>query len=283
MKILLFGSSGMVGSATEVACQEKNVEFVGLDHGDIDITDNGAVETAIERAQPDVVVNSVAIVGIDQCEDDPELAFQVNATAVARMAQACDRREVHFVQFSTHAVFDGQKFDAYTEDDPATIMSIYAGSKFLAESFAMNLCRRHYVLRLPTMFGPRRNHRPGFVDKMLERIQNGQDLRVADDRIDSLTYALDVGRRLISMLQEGVPSGLYHIANSEPTSYYDFICTLVDYLGASVKISRAKDADFPAAGFKPLRTGLISRKLPPERSWKESLKEYVDTYAAVGA
>lgn len=281
MKILLFGSSGMVGTAVEVVCDEAGVYCVGLNHADIEITDTVAVESAIDSYRPDVVVNSVAIVGIPPCEDDPDLAFRVNTTAVAHMADVCGRHNIHLVQFSSHAVFDGRKEEPYTEDDPATVMNIYAGSKYLAECFAMNLCHRHYVIRLPTLFGPRRNQKLGFVDKMITRIRAGQKLRVADDRIDTPTYTLDVARRIVTMLQEGVPSGLYHLANAGPVSYYDFIRTLVEYLGAEVDLVRAKDADFPSSGYKPLRTALMSQKIAPMRPWEDALREYVDTYLKV--
>ena len=127
------------------------------------------------------------------------------------------------------------------------------------------------------MFGRRRNYKPGFVDKMVERIVAGQPLRVADDRIDSPTYALDVARRLVSMLKDKIPSGLYHLTNAGTASYYELVRTLVEYMGSDLDVQRAKDSDFPSPGYKALRIPLENRKLAPLRSWKDALRDYVDT------
>ncbi|KKK79156.1 hypothetical protein LCGC14_2836330, partial [marine sediment metagenome] len=81
MKILLIGSTGMVGTAIEKVCARKKIDCMGLTHNDLQITDFDAVKEAIEKHKPDAVINTAAIVGIDQCELEPQRAFDVNAIA----------------------------------------------------------------------------------------------------------------------------------------------------------------------------------------------------------
>ena len=242
MKILLLGSSGVIGTAIEKVCASRKIECVGLTHDDFEITDREGMARLLELHKPDIVINCVVFMGINPCEEKPDVAFAVNATAVLHLAKMCDERGLTLVQPSSHAVFNGKMDYYYTEDDPPVVTSVYSGSKYLSEAYAENLCRRHYVVRFPTIFGKRRNNTPGFVDKVIQRIERGEPLRIADDKIDSPTFSLDAAEVVISLLTENKPYGLYHIANTGKVSYYDFVCRIADIMHAKVEITRAKDA-----------------------------------------
>ena len=275
MKILLLGSSGTVGTAIEDVCSDRGIDCAGLTHEDIDITDFDGVRTAVEKAGPDAVINAVAIVGINQCELEPQRAFNVNAIAVSGLAKMCKERGIVLVQPSTHVVFDGTKEEPYTEDDLPNPASIFSVSKLAGEFFAQNMCSTHYIPRFPTLFGRRRNKAPGFVDKVVEWIKKGNELRIADDKIDSPTYTVDAAKAIISLLEEKKPFGVYHVANSGVVSYYDFVARLTELLNVDVKLIRAKDNDFPSLAHKPLRTALRTLRMKPLRSWEDALREYV--------
>ena len=277
MKILVFGSTGLIGTAVETVCKRKNISCVGLNHQDVDATNEEAVRKAIEQHAPGVVINAVVIIG-PPCEEDPKKAYEVNTLAAYYMAKVCAGKNIIFIQPSTHAIFDGTLDDFYTEDDEARPMSIYSGTKYLSELFAANLCQKYYVVRFPTMFGPRRNQKGGFVDKMLARIRSGQELKIVTDKIDSLSYSIDIAERIIWMLEKRVPYGLYHLANAGKVSFYDFIKRFMELLDAKNKLIAAKASDFQTAGHQSLKTAMKSKKLPPMRSWDEALTEYVSTY-----
>ncbi len=279
MKILLLGSTGMLGTAVETVCQKRNIKCIGLAHADLEITNKKEIEEAIKKYNPSVVINAVAIVGIDPCEINPQKAFDVNTIAVANLAKICAKENIILVQPSTHTVFDGTKDGYYTEEDRPNPLNIYGVSKFAAEYLAKNLCEKYYIVRFSTMFGRRRNSEEGlglgFVGKVLKWIKEGRVLRIADDKIDSPAYTIDVANTIIDMLKEKKPFGIYHIANAGKVSYYDFISKLVEILGSNTKIIRAKDRDFACLGQKSLKTGMRSIKLKALRSWQDALYEYI--------
>jgi len=277
-KILLFGNSGTVGTSVEKVCETKNIEYAGLNHSDVEVTNREEVQKAIEDYSPSVVINSVAVIGINPCEQDPVGTFNINAIAASYMAKECEKHGITFVQPSSHAVFDGFKDSYYTEYDPPVPLSMYSASKYMAEVFAMNLCSRHYVVRFPTMFGPRRNNKPGFVDKVIEKMKNGEPLKIADDKTDSPTYTLDVAEELINLIESNAPYGVYHLANSGMTTYYELVKKIKDILGFNSDLEAGKDADFPALAHKPLKTSMKSAKLSPLRPWEEALEDYLATY-----
>ncbi len=264
-----------MGTALNQVCQSVGISCDQPSHTEVDVTDPDAIIGAIRLFTPDVVVNSVAMIGYDICENDPALAFGVNSLPASAMAKACADRDATFVQISTHAVFDGMATAPYSEEDVPNPLNCYAVTKYMAELFCRNLCKRHYVIRLPTLFGPRRNSRPGFVDKVLSRAVKGEKLRIAVDKIDSPTYSLDAARALVGMLQDCRPSGVYHLTNHGSVSYFDFVATMMRYIASSVEITAVNDGDFPFQGRKPLGTSMLSVRLPQMRSWQDALQEYL--------
>lgn len=67
------------------------------------------VDTILDDARPDWVVNCAALADLDICEDDPELSKLLNTDLPRRLARASKMRGVPFAHISTDAVFDGQK------------------------------------------------------------------------------------------------------------------------------------------------------------------------------
>ena len=275
MKLLILGATGAFGTALETACLKKRWDFTPLGHRDFEITDHASLERAVKKHRPGAVVNAVAMVGINPCEEAPEKAWAVNTTAALNLARICQANDLLLVQPSTHAVFDGTKMGPYSEEDIPYPTSIYSASKFSGECLAAVYCKKHYIIRFPTLFGPRRNQSPGFVDKVLGWLKEKEEIRIADDKIDSPSYTLDLAEALLEMIQNEVPYGTYHLSNSGQTSYYDFVRKIVSLLGASVRVVAAKDKDFEALAHKPLKTALKSSNLPPLRNWQEALAAYL--------
>lgn len=278
MKIMIFGATGCFGTALESVCLSKHLDVVPLTHADVDVVDHEAVCALIDRECPSVIVNSVAIVGINPCEEAPDKAFSIHATAALNMMKAATECGAIFVQTSTHAVFDGTKDTPYTEDDVPNLGNVYGVSKYAAELFAATWCPRYYTVRFPTMYGPRRNNAPGFVDKALGWMKDGRELSISADKIDSPTFALDAAQTVLNLVRDDHPNGVYHVANAGQVSYFDFVCALRDLIGSNAIIRPAKDADFPGLAPKPLKTTIESIKLPPMRDWRDALEDYVTSH-----
>ncbi|ODS30081.1 MAG: dTDP-4-dehydrorhamnose reductase [Candidatus Scalindua rubra] len=277
LNIIVFGSTGLMGTAFETVCRKRSISYVGMSHQDIEITSMEMVNNVIERYNPDTIINCVAVPSIDPCEKDPELPLALHCTAVLHLAKECAKRDILFVQPSTHAVFDGLKEEPYTEDDQVKATNIYSATKLLSERFVATYCKKYYIPRFPTLYGLRQNNSMGFVDKVITWIREGRDMKIADDKMDSPTYSIDAAEVVISLIVNNEPYGLYHVANNGCVSYYDFVIRIKELMNADNNIYRAKDSDFSSEIYKPLRTALQSVKLKPIRSYEDALLDYVNT------
>ena len=75
MKVLLFGATGMAGSAFKHELAKRNVEVVGASRTGSDLTCDIEDENQIARVicgdSYDAVINAAAQIDINKCEQDP--------------------------------------------------------------------------------------------------------------------------------------------------------------------------------------------------------------------
>lgn len=102
MTILLFGGTGMLGQAlmAEAARRGRHVIAASRRGPDrcVDLATTGSLPDLLARPRPTLVINAAALTRLDACEDDPGLAYAVNARAVALISEACRAASVPLVQ-----------------------------------------------------------------------------------------------------------------------------------------------------------------------------------------
>jgi len=93
-------------------------DAVKLKHRDLDIRYSEKVIETIEMNEPDVVINAAAYTAVDDCEDNRELAFDINGSAPGYIAEVCRRAGAVLVHYSTDYIFDGSKTEYIESDSP---------------------------------------------------------------------------------------------------------------------------------------------------------------------
>ena len=151
MRIAVVGARGQLGAAVVHECRPAH-DVVALTRADLDVTDDGAVEEAIDRIRPEAIINCAADNRVDAAEDHPLDALNVNSFAVRALARAAGRHGAALVHYSSDFVFDGAADTPYLEEDRPNPLSVYAASKLLGEWFAVD-APRAYVLRVESLFG----------------------------------------------------------------------------------------------------------------------------------
>ena len=293
-RILLFGGNGLLGQTLVQALSSEQLTV--LDRDSLDVTDQSAVEATCQKIQPEVMINAAAYNAVDEAERNFETgrqAFETNAYAVHRLAKEALKRGCHFIHFSTDYVFNGSKTSPYTEDDEPRPQSVYARSKVEGEEAMLRLSERnlsYYLIRTSRLFG--RQHTAGsgkktFVDIVLEAVRDGRELAFIDDEeVASPTYVRDLAAAVLSMLEQKLPSGIYHRTNDGGCSWYEFARAVLEESGqysvtpgvpsrhyVTLKVIRA--ADLERLAKRPCYSVLGSTKLPPLRPWREALRAYL--------
>ena len=286
MKILVTGADGQVGTEM-VRLADDEFRVVGLNRRDLDITDRDAITRSLDDHEPDFLVNCAAYTAVDQAEDEPDLAYRVNADAVGWLGEACDARGVGVIHFSTDYVFDGSKDGPYTEDDTPNPLNVYGASKLEGENRLRAATDRHLILRVSWVFG-----RIGrsFVDTILRLARERDELTVVDDQVGAPSPAEAIAETVRSMVdrmvEDGDVWGTYHFSTVPAMSWYGFARTILaisadDGSLPSVPSLRGIETNqWPARARRPLNSQLDARKLTNAfRSspmyWKPYLRQYI--------
>ena len=281
MRILFFGGSGQLGLDFRKVADWRH-EVVAPSHAEADITDADAVESVAREHRPDVVIDAAAFHKVEQCEANPGLSFLVNGVGswnAARAARAVGARAV-FV--STDYVFDGEEPGGYSEDHPTRPLSIYGASKVAGEHAVRIACPDSLVVRGSGLFGHAGSSGKGanFVETMLAKAEAGEAISVVDDQIFSPTCTADLAERILVLLEERVPPGIYHAANTGSCSWYGFAREIFRIAGLTPDLSPRPAGEQTV--WRPRTSILLDTKsarlgFKPIRSWTESLRWYLDS------
>ncbi|HEU4537111.1 MAG TPA: SDR family oxidoreductase [Polyangiaceae bacterium] len=208
--LLITGATGTLGVALARRCEARALRFVAATRAQLDLSDAGAIARALDAARPWAVVNAAGYVRVDEAEDDAAACFEANAAGPARLAEACARRDVKLLTFSTDLVFDGSKRAPYVESDPVAPLNVYGRSKAEAERRALEALPGALVVRTSAFFGPWDG--ANFVTLSLGELAAGRPV-VASDAVVSPTYVVDLAHASLDLLLGGAEGGIWHLAN----------------------------------------------------------------------
>ncbi|MFI5187303.1 MAG: SDR family oxidoreductase, partial [Chitinophagales bacterium] len=184
MKIAIIGVNGQLGTDLhEVLSTEYDI--AGFNHSDIEITDIDNVRDVLMSAKPQIVLNAAAYNLVPQAEQHPDLAFKINSIGPLNLAKVCDDLEITLVHYSTDYVFDGKKGRPYTEEDHPNPLNVYANTKLSGEYFALNYCRRSFVIRVSGIYGkvPSRSKGENFITAIIKSAKEKSEVKVVNDEI----------------------------------------------------------------------------------------------------
>jgi dTDP-4-dehydrorhamnose reductase len=248
-------------------------DAVSRTHAELDITDPAQLDRAFDEVRPDVVFNCAAFHNVDQCEREPDPAWETNVRAVMDLAG----RGAKLVHLSTNYVFDGRREEPYGEDDLPSPRSVYSLTKLAGEYAALGYGPEALVVRSAGLYGFAGNASKGgnFVQRMLGRARETGALKmVADQRLQP-TFTADLAQGLVDAVEAG-RSGVLHLTNSGACSWLEFTQAIMENAGIDVPIEAVETTIPPGGVDRPLNGVLSSRAGEPLRPWRDALDDYME-------
>ena len=237
MRVLLFGSNGMLGKAIkEKLGSESGFELlcVARSQADfcIDFVDDNAVKESFVKAEPEVVINAGAMVNMQKCEDNPLLAYLINGRFCSILAEFCRSCGSYLVQVSTDHYYAGDGAVRHREDEQVLLLNEYARTKFVGECLAR--AYSHSVVLRTNIVGFRgTKERPTFLEWAVDAIGAGAQITAFTDYFTSSLHVYQFASILTDILKKR-PEGIYNLASSEVLSKEEFLKRL------SLKLFRKK-------------------------------------------
>jgi dTDP-4-dehydrorhamnose reductase len=280
-KLAIIGAGGQLGS--DIIRFTKGWDVKPLTHQDIEVCDFAKTRSILSDIKPDVLINLSAYHRVDECEDNIEKSFQVNAFAVRNLAQLSNELNLVLVHISTDYVFDGKRNFPYTEEDTPNPLSVYGVSKLAGEHFVRSIAKRYYLIRSCGLYGVKGASGKGgnFVETMLRLANERKPLKVVSDQVCTPTYTVDLAEKIMELVNKQAGFGFYHLTSDGETNWFNFAKTIFDYTDTKpANFIPVTSAEFGAKAKRPPYSVLENRNLinagfkdmPP---WQDALKSYL--------
>lgn len=244
MKILGTGLSGLVGSRiTELLAADFSFENLSLETG-VDITNKEDIRSRILSSDALWVFHFAAFTNVQEAEKQKDLGeegavWKVNVAATSHIADACRETGKHLLYIDTDYAFDGTK-DLYTEEDVPNPQGWYAITK--SEGARRVLAYdKGVVVRISNPYRANPTGKTDFVHKMLERLENGEDLTAPTDQLFVPTFIDDLAVAVEKIISIDA-TGIYHVVASRALSPFDAARTVARTYGYDEK--RIKGTSF---------------------------------------
>ena len=276
MKTLVTGSAGMLAKDLIPCLLKMSHEVLAPPEDKLDITNLGVVRHAVDEFAPELIINCAAYTNVDEAEKQEHQALMVNGLGVQNLCILCQEHDIPLVHFSTDYVFDGTKPSPYTIYDETNPINAYGRSKLLGEKYILWLLSKFYLLRTSWLFGL---HGKNFIETMLEIGQKQKQVSVVTDQKGCPTWTRHLAEATVALIETS-RYGIYHVTNSEPTTWFDFTKEIFRLAGMSTEVLPITSEQFPRPAKRPSNSVLdpfplkevLGRGMP---SWKVALKEYL--------
>ena len=275
LRLLATGSHGLLGSNI-LPILERYYTVTALDIEEWDITDRDAGNRMIREYKPDIILNLAAYTNVDGCEDCLSLADRVNADAAGIVSDLCVRHDVKLVHISTDYVFDGEKDSPYTEEDVPNPASVYGLSKLSGERKVLNACPSAIVVRTQWLYG---HGGVNFISKVTAIARERGVAEVVDDQRGSPTYTKDLAEPIRALIEKNT-AGIYHVANSDSCTWFEFAREVFDRLKIEAQLSPITSVHLNRKAKRPRYSVFDCSKLTRDtgfrmRPWQEALQDYL--------
>ena len=298
MNILVTGANGQLGNEMRIVAQEMEDNYIftdvsqieGVDTVVLDITDETAIRKMVEEKQIDAIVNCAAYTNVDAAETNQDTAELLNATAPLYLAKAMKETGGLLIQISTDYVFGKEPYNVpCTETQQGTPTGIYGLTKLHGEENIISTGGKYIIIRTAWLYS---EYGKNFCKTMMNLTATKPQLKVVFDQVGTPTYALDLAKAIVAVLNdyktsascnltEYTKTGIYHYSNEGVCSWFDFTKMIAEYNGTTAcDIQPCHSDEFPSPVKRPSYSVLDKSKIKQEFGiavpyWTESLKKCI--------
>lgn len=290
MKVLVTGVKGQLGFDVVNELKEKNIEAVGVDIEEMDITDKFSVNKVIKDVNPDAVIHCAAWTAVDAAEDEDkkDKVELVNVYGTQNIADVCKELDIKMIYISTDYVFNGEGTTPWQPDCKYYApQNVYGQTKLDGELAVSNTLDKFFIVRIAWVFGKNGNN---FIKTMLKVGKTHDQLKVVSDQIGTPTYTYDLAKLLVSMIVTD-KYGYYHATNEGGyISWWDFTKEIFKqatelgyerYSEKNITVTPVTTEEYGVSKAKrPFnsrldKTKLVANGFTPLPTWQDAVRRYL--------
>ena len=274
MKILVTGEKGQLGSELKkISHTNNNFEWLFTDRQSFNISDLENVNVYLDKCNPNIIINCAAYTAVDRAEDDFEFANIVNNEAISLITKWCNDNNCNLIHISTDYVYNGYSKTPYIEADETNPLNNYGKSKLLGDLACLKNNPSSIIIRTSWLYSSFGNN---FLTKMINVMQESDEIKVVNDQFGSPTYAGDLANVILYLITEKKwQPGIYNYTNSGNISWYDFANQIKSIYGFSTIIKSISTKEYSKKAIRPKYSILDNSKII--NTFKIKQMDYLDS------
>ena len=288
MNVLIIGGKGQLGQ-TLAQTVPDHIHVTSLDLPEFDITNPENVVTVVGKEKPDLIINASAYTAVDRAEEEPDLAFAVNAIGPENLAAASKKIDSRLIHISTDYVFDGTACTPYSPEAPCNPLGVYGKSKREGEIRILSVLETAVIVRTAWLYS---RHANNFALTILRLLKERQALNVVADQVGTPTWATTLATAIWKIVSHKEIKGILHWTDAGVTSWYDFAVAIMEesldrgLIETPIPIHPITTAEYPTPAARPsysvLDCAASRRAIGAEAlQWRVALREMLDVMTTV--
>ena len=237
MRVLVTGASGFVGGAAcaELVARGHDVlalvrrpgsEPPGTKAVAGDVTAPAHLRAALAELKPDCVVHLAAEIASQRSADKIQA---VNVEGTRNLLEAAEAAGVARFVFASTVVTGEANGRVLREDEPLPVETAYGRSKQEGERLVRESGLHGVVVRPGHVYGPGGWYEHEFVRRLRQPVRFAVIGR--GDNWWDVVRVEDVATVLADAVERAPDGAVYHVADDEPLTFYDFVKLTADALG----------------------------------------------------
>lgn len=247
MRVLIIGSTGVIGSHLGETLKQKGNEVFGtsrhVDANDqysfrLDLANTvNAIEVVSRLPKMDAVVISAGVTGLSECEKNPELSRVVNVSSQVEIAKWFVESGCQKVVFlSSNRVFDGKAANVKSDAEYSATTE-YGRQKTQAEEQILGLGDATRVIRFTKVLS---ENSKLLVDWVIKIRAEEQISAFTDVSISPITKKSACA--VIESVLFSASASIVQASSVDEISYFEMACSIAEQLGADKSIVRQQIA-----------------------------------------
>lgn len=267
--IFLTGGSGLLAVNWFYTKKQEYSIYLGLNERIISLKDANLifidVETVdsfknqLKNIQPSFVIHAAGLTSVEKCEENPDLAYQINVDLPKLVSLATKELNIPLVHISTDHLFNG-KSSMVVEDEPTCPTNVYGETKALAEKSIMKINPNALIIRT-NFYAWGTTYRKSFSDFIIYSLRKRESISLFDD----VFYTPILAEKLIETVHELLQKkakGIFNIVSDDRISKYNFGILIAEEFGLDKSlIHRSSLKDKPNLVRRPVDMSLSNKKV----------------------
>jgi len=236
--IFLTGGSGLLAVNWFFTKRSEYNIYLGINKREInpsganivfaDFSSEAGLLIQLQKIQPSLVIHTAGVTNVEKCENNPELAFNVNVGISSLVAKVAKKLDIPMVHISTDHLFGGSS-SMLPEEEPIHAINVYGKTKALAEKAVLEINPSALIIRT-NFYGWGTSYRRSFSDQIIQSLRNLQTISLFND----VNYTPILIEKLIHTVHDLLlkkATGIYNVVSDDRVSKYEFGVLIAEEFG----------------------------------------------------